>query len=98
VSATIQVEVAYALRDRQVLRRVRLAPGSVLSDAVRASGILEDFPEIDLSINRVGIYGEPARLDTILRDRDRVEILRPLTADPKEIRRRRVRAKRAVTR
>jgi putative ubiquitin-RnfH superfamily antitoxin RatB of RatAB toxin-antitoxin module len=98
LSATIQVEVVYALRDRQVLRRVTLAPGSVVSDAVRASGILADFPEIDLSINRVGIYGELARLDTALRDRDRVEILRPLPADPKEIRRRRARTKRGVPR
>ena len=98
MSATIQVEVVYALRDRQVLRRVALAPGSVVSEAVRASGILADFPEIDLSINRVAIYGELARLDTALRDRDRVEILRPLAAEPKEIRRRRARAKRAVAR
>jgi putative ubiquitin-RnfH superfamily antitoxin RatB of RatAB toxin-antitoxin module len=87
VSDDIQVEVVYALRDRQRSRPVSLRRGSTVADAVRMSGLLEEFPEIDLSAGRVGIYGKPARLDTELRDRDRVEILRPLVADPKELRR-----------
>jgi uncharacterized protein len=86
-SASIRVEVAYASPERQALRKLTLPAGSRVVDAVEASGLALDFPEIDLTVNRVGIYGRRARLDTLLRDRDRVEILRPLTADPKELRR-----------
>jgi len=89
----LSIEVVYALPGRQVLRRVALPGGSTVEDAIRASGLLEEFPEIDP--NRVGIYGKVAGRDTRLRDRDRVEIYRPLRADPKEIRRARAGERRA---
>jgi putative ubiquitin-RnfH superfamily antitoxin RatB of RatAB toxin-antitoxin module len=79
------IEVVYALPGRQVLRRMALPEGSTVADAVRASGLLEEFREIDPK--RVGIYGEPVSLEATLRDRDRVELYRPLRADPKEVRR-----------
>jgi putative ubiquitin-RnfH superfamily antitoxin RatB of RatAB toxin-antitoxin module len=83
--SALAIEVVYALPGRQVLRRVALPEGSTVADAVRASGLLEEFREIDAK--RVGIYGEPVSLETTLHDRDRVELYRPLRADPKEVRR-----------
>ena len=82
-----RVQVAYATPARQEVIDVTLPAGATIEDAIRRSGILERFPEIDLSRNRVGIYGEAARLQDPVRDGDRVEIYRPLIADPKEIRR-----------
>ena len=82
-----RAQVAYATPARQEVIDVTLPAGATIEDAIRRSGILERFPEIDLSRNRVGIYGEAARLQDPVRDGDRVEIYRPLIADPKEIRR-----------
>jgi putative ubiquitin-RnfH superfamily antitoxin RatB of RatAB toxin-antitoxin module len=87
----IQVEVAYAAFDRQLVKKLRLPRASRVEAAIRASGLLSDFPEIDLKVNRVGVFGEPVTLDAELRDGDRVEIYRPLLADPKLARRRRAR-------
>ncbi len=89
----ILIDVVYALPSRQVVRRIALPEGSTLADAIRASGLAEEFPEIGSA--RAGIYGKPAPVDAILRDRDRVEIYRPLRADPKEVRRARASRKRA---
>lgn len=83
------IEVAYAAHDRQKLVNVKLPVGSTVEEAIRRSGILNDFPEIDLSVNKVGIFSKACKLDTPLRDKDRVEIYRPLIADPKEVRRQR---------
>jgi uncharacterized protein len=91
---SLRVEVAYASPQRQVLRALTLPDGSTVADALRESGLAREFPEIDLAASRVGIYGREVTLAAPLRDRDRVEILRPLTADPGEFRRRRARAKR----
>ena len=88
-AATINVEVVYALPARQPLLRARLAEGATVEDAIRASGVLEAFPEIDLTQNKVGIFSKLVKLDDPVRDRDRVEIYRPLIADPKEVRRKR---------
>ncbi len=85
----ITVEVAYARPDEQVILPVRLAPTATVEDAIRRSGILERFPEIDLAKNKVGIFSKLSKLDAPLRDKDRVEIYRPLIADPKEVRRKR---------
>lgn len=85
----ISVQVVYALPGRQELIQLKLPQGSTLQQAIEASGLLQHFPDIDLAKNKVGIYGKLSRLDTVLRDRDRVEIYRPLIADPKEIRRKR---------
>ena len=85
----IQVEVVYALPQRNWSMPVTLAAGATLQQAIAASGILEQCPEIDLGKNRVGIYGKLQGLDTVLRTGDRVEIYRSLRLDPKEARRRR---------
>jgi uncharacterized protein len=91
---SLRVEVAYASPRRGALRKLTLPEGSCVADAVRESGLALEFPEIDLAVNRVGIYGRAVRPDTPLRDGDRVEILRPLVADPKESRRARAAARR----
>ena len=89
----IAVEIVYALPDRQVLRRILLPDGSTVEDAIRVSGLRAVFPDMDTT--HVGIHGEPVPVTTILRDRDRIEIYRPLQVDPKEVRRMRAGKKRA---
>jgi len=88
-SGDIRIEVCFAKPDVAIRRDLVLPMGAVLRDAILQSGILRDAPEIDLALCRVGIYGKLKTLDTVLRDRDRVEIYRPLIADPKESRRKR---------
>lgn len=85
----IQIEVIYALPEKQEIVRLRLPPTATLQQAIEASGLIGKYPEIDLSKGKFGIYSKLARLDTALRDRDRVEIYRPLIADPKEVRKQR---------
>ncbi len=89
MSEQIHIEVVYALRDRQKVVAVQLASGATVRDAVERSGLPAEFPEIDLSVNKFGIWNKLAKLDAALRDKDRVEIYRPLIADPKEVRRQR---------
>ena len=84
-----RVEVVYATPERQMLYTLDVEVGATARDAIERSGVLAAFPEIDLARNRVGIFGRLAALSTPLRDEDRVEILRPLQADPKEVRRKR---------
>ena len=86
---TILVWVVYAPPGEPMHRHLYLAPGSTVGEAIRASGLLAQCPEIDMNRNRVGIFGRLAQLDTPLQDGDRVEIYRPLNTDPKEARRRR---------
>lgn len=92
----ITVEVAYALPQKQLLKTISVAPGTTALEAVKMSGILESFPEIDANSHTMGVFsqvlgtkglGEPAQYQ--LQPMDRVEIYRPLIADPKEVRRRR---------
>ncbi|GAA5785060.1 RnfH family protein [Chitiniphilus shinanonensis] len=90
--AEITVEVVYALPGTQRLVALRLPAGSTALDAIRASGLLEAFPEIDPATQAIGIFARACKPDTVLRDGDRVEIYRPLIADPKEVRRQRVAA------
>lgn len=85
----IRVEVIYPLPDEQPLVRLRLHEGSTVEQAIEASGLMEKYPEIDLTTLKVGVFNKLCKLDAVLRDRDRVEIYRPLIADPKEVRRRR---------
>jgi putative ubiquitin-RnfH superfamily antitoxin RatB of RatAB toxin-antitoxin module len=85
----ITVEVAYARSDEQVILELKVEPQATVEEIIRRSGILERFPEIDLASNKVGIFGKPVKLEASARDRDRIEIYRPLIADPKEVRRRR---------
>lgn len=88
-ASPFHVEVVYALSDKQPLLKVKLADGASVEDAIRASGVLDAHPEIDLARNKVGIFSKLVKLDEKVRDQDRVEIYRPLIADPKEVRRKR---------
>lgn len=87
--AALAVQVCYATASKQWLLALDVAPGTTLHQAIMASGILREAPEIDLSVWKVGIFGKLKPLDAILRQDDRVEIYRPLVADPMESRRRR---------
>lgn len=87
--ADIRVQVCYARQDVQFLRELTVPDGFTLQAAIERSGVLRDAPEIDLATCRVGVYGKLKTLDAALREYDRVEIYRPLIADPKEARRRR---------
>ncbi len=87
----IAVEVAYATPQKQHLLSLNVPHGSTLEDAVRHSGILDLCPEIDLTRNKVGVWGKLGQLDQTLQPRDRAEIYRALKADPKEARRKRAR-------
>lgn len=85
----IHVEVAYAKPETQVILPIDVKKGTTIEQAIEMSGILNMFPEIDLSVNRVGIFSKLGKLDQVLRERDRVEIYRKLIADPKEVRKQR---------
>lgn len=89
MSEQIHVEVVYALQNRQKSVSVQLSAGTTVRDAVERSGLMGEFPEIDLAVNKFGIWNKLAKADAALRDNDRVEIYRPLIADPKEVRRQR---------
>jgi uncharacterized protein len=85
----IKVEVLHALPREQILLIIEVPQGTTVEGAIKASGILEKYPAIDLGSNKVGIFSKLAKLDTPVRDRDRIEIYRALIADPKEVRRKR---------
>lgn len=94
--ATAPIHVAVAITPgpgRAVEVAVEVAQGSSALDAIRASGVLERFAEIDISSQWVGVWGRRCALETILKEGDRVEVYRPLAVDPKEARRRRARRK-----
>ena len=83
------VEIAYALPSEQLIVPIKVSDSITAEQAIKASGILQKFPEIDLSINKIGVFGKLTKLDAPLRHLDRVEIYRPLIADPKEVRKQR---------
>lgn len=85
----ILVEVAYARPERQLILPLEASPGITAEQAILSSGILDEFPEIDLDEQKIGVFGKMASRDTVLNDGDRVEIYRTLIADPKEARRKR---------
>lgn len=89
MASMIRIEVAYALPGCQRLLEVEVPAGTTLEEAVERSGIRVLHPEIDLGAMRAGIFGRRAPPNAVLREGDRVEIYRPLVADPKEARRRR---------
>jgi len=89
VSANISVEVVYALPEKQYLQRVSLTEGATVEQAIAASGITKLRPEIDLTSNKVGIWSRAVKLQDEVHEGDRVEIYRPLIADPKALRRQR---------
>ena len=86
---TINVEVVYAMPDEQVIKAINVDVGTTAEAAVIQSGLLTRFSEIDLNDNKIGIFGKVIKKDAVLKSGDRVEIYRPLIADPKEVRRKR---------
>ena len=85
----ISIEVVYPLAHEQLLFKATVPQGARLKEGVLASGILRHYPELVLETADVGIFGKLASLDTVLRAKDRIEIYRPLLADPKEVRKQR---------
>ncbi|MEO7495145.1 MAG: RnfH family protein [Massilia sp.] len=90
------VSVCYATASSEDLRELRVFSGTTIAQAIEQSGVLRDHPEIDLATQPVGLYGKKKALETVLRERDRIEIYRPLLADPKETRRKRAHERRTV--
>lgn len=86
---TFNVEVCYASDAVHFLRALQVPAGTTIEQAIAISGVLQEVPEVDLTTMQVGIYAKKKTLDTVLREHDRVEIYRPLIADPKNARRRR---------
>ena len=86
---TVNIELVYALPNEQILIKRSVPAGTTVAAAIRASGLLEKHPEIDLEKNKVGIFGKLSKTDAVVREKDRIEIYRPLIADPKEVRRKR---------
>ena len=85
----LSIEVVYALPQKQEMFTVKLPEGATVCEAVEACGVLQKYPEIDLTKNKVGVFAKLIKPDAPLRNRDRVEIYRPLIADPKEVRKQR---------
>jgi len=85
----ILIEIAYALPEEQVIISIKVPTIFNVQQAIEKSGIQKKFPSIDLSKNKLGIFGKKTTLDQPLNDRDRIEIYRPLILDPKEMRRKR---------
>lgn len=83
----INVEVVYAYPDTFFLKKLQVPQNTTIQNIILLSGILEKYTEIDLQENKVGIFSRPAKLNETVDDGDRIEIYRPLIADPKEIRR-----------
>ena len=87
----MMIEVAYATPDRQVVIELEVDMATTVAAAIYQSGILREFPEIDLAMNAVGVFGNHVELEDVLQPGDRVEIYRPLQVTSKEARRRRAR-------
>ena len=95
-SGLLRVTVVFAHPEHQTPVRLELPSGSTVGMAIRASGLLEKHPDIDLAHNAVGIYGRRVRLDALLYEGDRVEIYRPLPVDPRALRQQRAAQNRAL--
>lgn len=91
----IQVEVAYATPERQQIIPLRVPEGTTVAECIEQSNIKRYFAEIDLETQKVGIWSKAAKLDQTPRDGDRIEIYRPLIADPKAVRRKRAERQRS---
>jgi putative ubiquitin-RnfH superfamily antitoxin RatB of RatAB toxin-antitoxin module len=85
----MNVGVCYAQSDRQLWMRLEVPDNSTIKETINLSGVLKLYPEINLSSQKVGIFGKIAALDTAVKDGDRVEIYRQITADPQMVQRRR---------
>jgi putative ubiquitin-RnfH superfamily antitoxin RatB of RatAB toxin-antitoxin module len=90
--APLEIEIAYAEPRRAIVKSLRLPPGARVADALKLAAVDPDFAAVDLANSTFGIFGKLAGADQPLRQGDRIEIYRPLLADPKEARRARARA------
>jgi len=95
-SDMIHVEVVYALPNEQRVFTLVVNKAMTVEEIIEQSGVIEQYPEIDLKQNKVGVFSRNVKLDATVRDKDRIEIYRPLLADPKEIRRKRAEQAKAV--
>jgi uncharacterized protein len=86
----MNVGVCYAEADRQLWLRLEVPEGSTIQQAIEISGVLSQYPHIDLTTQKVGIFGKLTKLDASVKEGDRVEIYRKITADPQTVQRRRV--------
>jgi putative ubiquitin-RnfH superfamily antitoxin RatB of RatAB toxin-antitoxin module len=84
----MKIGIAYASSSRQTWLNVEVPDGATVKDVIERSGILKQFPEIDLEQQKVGIFSKLTKLDALLENGDRVEIYRPITCDPKTVKRR----------
>ena len=89
MNETINIEVVYALPNEQTLLKKAVPAGTTVAEALQLCGILQKYPELNLATSKLGIFGKLTKGDAVLRDKDRIEIYRPLIADPKEVRRKR---------
>lgn len=89
LNKTVSVQVVYATAEKQVLKKITVPECATVEMAIVSSGLLAEFPEIDLQKNDVGVFSERRQLSDVVCEGDRVEIYRPLIADPKEVRRHR---------
>lgn len=89
MAETLAISVCYASDKHEWLRPMQVEQGTTIGEAIERSGVLEAFPDINLTTQAVGIYAKKKTLETVLRERDRIEIYRPLVADPKDSRRKR---------
>ena len=87
--SSMVIEIAYALPNKQTLLELSVQEGCSVEEAIEQSDILSQYPEIDLKVNKVGVWSRVVKLRDTLRDGDRIEIYLPLIADPKEVRKRR---------
>ena len=90
IAVMLEIEVVYGLPDKQVLKKMNVQNGCTTREAVCQSGLDEIFSELDLQTAPLGIFGKSVKSETLLRDKDRIEIYRPLLIDPKEARRKRL--------
>jgi len=87
----IRIELAYATPERQIILNLSVTPGTCVAEAIELSAIKDEFPEIRIDPAGIGIFSRKVSMEQVLREGDRIEIYRPLIADPKEVRRERAR-------
>ena len=83
----MNVGIAYANNKKQVWLKLEVPDGSTVHEAIKYSGLLKQFPEINLETQQVGIFGKLVKLDTVVEEKSRIEIYRPITADPETVER-----------
>ncbi|EGV33604.1 Protein rnfH [Thiorhodococcus drewsii AZ1] len=89
MSDYLQISIAYVGASEQFQRDLEVRVGTSVEESIEQSGVLARFPEIDLGVNKIGIFGKLAKLNQVPQDGDRIEIYRPLIADPKAARKQR---------